>query len=358
MDATDPRELRSDKSTDDAGDSGRRLRLVDAHSDFLCDVYDRRRRGETRVMERLYLPTWRAGHLRVVVAAIYLETFLVPHLALETALEMIDGLNLEIEESPGLFALCRTAAQLDRALEQGRVAVLLSLEGAEPIGTNLSLLRTLHALGVRLMGLTWSRRNAAADGAATALGGRRSPAGLTAFGRELVAEAVRLGMAVDISHLNDAGMADLLTLGVPRLFASHSNARALLDKERNIPDDWIRSLAARGGVIGINGVNTLTAADDADATVERVADHVEHIAAVAGRAHVGLGLDFCADLPEFGPQRPLQPGERAIMDILGDHAGVSALLQELKARGWPESDIRNVAGENFLRFFRTALPRK
>lgn len=332
--------------------------LVDAHFDVLCDVLYRRRQGETRVLERLYLPSFRAGNLRAVILAIFLENFFVPHMALEVALEMIDGLRREMEESPGLFALCRTAAELDAALAKGRIALLLSLEGAEPVGTNLSLLRTFYELGVRLMGLTWARRNAAADGAAMKAGGRRSPAGLTSFGRDLVTEAARLGMALDFSHLNDAGAADVLTLGVPRIFASHSSTRALLDKERNIPDELIRAIAARKGVIGCNAINTLIAADDADATVERVADHIEHIAAIAGRGLVGLGLDFCANLPEFGPQKPLQPGERVLIDILGDHGGVIALWDTLRQRGWPQEDIDALAGGNFLTFLRSALPKK
>lgn len=331
--------------------------LLDAHSDALCDVLYRRRQGETRVLERRFLPPWRAGNLRAIILAVYLENFFVPHMALEIALEMIDGLRREMEESPGLFALCRTATELDEALAKGRIALLLSLEGAEPVGTNLSLLRTLHQLGVRLMGLTWSRRNAAADGAATRAGAPRSPAGLTPFGRDLVTEAARLGMALDLSHLNDAGAADVMAMGAPGVFASHSSARTLLDTERNISDELIRALAARRGVIGCNAINMLIAADDADATVGRVADHIEHIAAVAGRRHVGLGLDICANLPEFGPQKPAQPGKQALRDILGDHSGVTVLWDTLWQRGWPPEDIEALASGNFLTFLRWALPK-
>ena len=332
-------------------------RVVDAHSDFLCDVLYRRRLGETKVLERLYLPQYRACGLRVVVAAIYLETLFVPHMALETALEMIACLIKEIEESPGLFRLCRTVRDLDEALEKGQIAILLSLEGAEPLGGNLNLLRVFFELGVRLMGLTWARRNAAADGATMAFGGARSKAGLTAFGRELVAEAGRLGITIDVSHLNDAGFTDLAVITGKPLFASHSNARALADKERNISDDFIRHIAARGGVIGVNTVNTLLAQDDSDATLERVIGHIVHIAGIAGRGKVGLGLDFCEHLPEYMPPLPLKPGERRIIDIIPGYGEVGRLWDGLADRGFASADIDGIAGENFLRFFRSVLPK-
>jgi membrane dipeptidase len=339
------------------GSAPNRRRVVDAHSDFLCDLFYRRRQGETKVLERLYLPQYRIGSVSAVVAAIYLETLFVPHMALEVALEMISCLKLELEESPGLFRLCRTAGDLDEALSRGQIAILLSLEGAEPIGSNLKLLQVFHELGVRLMGLTWARRNAAADGASMTFGGRCSKAGLTAFGRELVAEAVRLGIALDVSHLNDAGFNDLSVLTNKPLFASHSNARALADKERNLPDDAIRHIAARGGVIGVNTVNTLIAREDSESTVERVADHIEYIGGIAGRGHVGLGLDFCEHLPEYAPPMPLKPGERRIIDIVGGYDGVSGLLNVLDGRGFTAAETVGIAGENFLGFFRSALPK-
>lgn len=329
--------------------------VVDAHFDLLADVLYLRRQGETRVIENKFLPGLRAGNVKVIVAAIFIETIFVPHQATELALEQIDCLHQEIAESPGMFRLCTSYPEIEAAIERGELAFLLSLEGAEPVSTNLALLRTFHRLGVRLFGLAWGRRNAACEGSTLVGEPNASAGGLSNFGKELVQEAGRLGILLDLSHLNDLGIQDIAKLTDSVLFASHSNSRIINPIERNVSDEIIRLIAARGGVIGVNAVNTICAANELDATVEMLVKHMEHIREVAGVEHVGLGLDFFEGLNLFAPVLPPQKMKRRIHDVIQGHAALPELVTVMLQRGWRADDIRAVLGGNFLRIFRKVL---
>jgi membrane dipeptidase len=329
--------------------------VVEAHSDLLADVLYLRRQGQTRVIETKFLPGFRAGNVKIVVCAIFIETMFVPGQALEMALEQIDGLHQEMIESPGLFCLCTNYADIEAALERGEVAFLLSLEGAEPVGTNLSLLHTFHRLGVRMIGPAWGRRNLACEGSTLVAEPNPSAGGLSNFGRDLVRESERLGLLIDLSHLNDAGVRDVADLTRCVLFASHSNTRALNPMERNVSDDIIRLIASRGGVIGMNAVNTICAEEETEATSEMLVRHMEHVRDVAGVQHIGLGLDFFGGMNLFAPVLPPQKMKRAIRDVIQGHAALPELVTVMQQRGWLPEEIQAVLGNNFLRMYRENL---
>ena len=331
--------------------------VVDAHFDLLADVLYLRRQGQVRVIETKFLPGLRQGNVQVVVCAIFIETMFVPNLALEMALEQIDGLHREIAESPGEFCLCTSHAEIAAAHERGEIAFLLSLEGAEPIGTNLSLLHTFHRLGVRMLGPAWGRRNLACEGSTLVAEPNPSAGGLSNFGRELVQEAERLGMLIDLSHLNDAGVRDVASLTRSVLFASHSNTRALNPMERNVSDDIIRLIASRGGVIGVNALNTICAGDEKDATPEMLVRHMEHIRAVAGIRHIGLGLDFFGGMNLFAPVLPPQKMKRLICDVMDGQGALPELVSVMLDRGWSVDEIQAVFGNNFMHMYRENLSR-
>lgn len=329
--------------------------VIDAHSDLLADVLSLRRQGQSRVIERKFYPALRAGNVRVVVAAIFIETLFIPHLATELALEQIDGLHQEMRESPGLFCLCSSYAEIEAALQRGEIAFLLSLEGAEPIGNNLALLRTFHRLGVRLLGPAWGRRNAVCEGSTLVAEPNPSAGGLSNFGKACLREAAQLGMLIDLSHLNDAGVHDVAEITNGLLFASHSNTRALNPMERNLSDEIIQLIASRGGVIGANAVNTICAADEEDANLDQLIRHMEHIRNLVGVQHIGLGLDFFEGMNLFAPVLPPDKMKRPIHDVLAGHAALPQLVEQLQARGWSDEDIQAVLGGNWLRMLQNAL---
>jgi len=227
--------------------------VVDAHADILCDVHVRRRAGETAVLRRRHLPRLRAGGFGAIVFAVYLTPYL-PESALRESLLIIDDLRQEIAESEDGIYPARAARDLEPDVRRGRLAALLSLEGAEPRGTDLGILRLMYDLGLRALGLTWFRRTMVADGT----GEEEAGGGLTRFGRAVVRECNRLGILVDVSHLSERGFWDVMRVAEGPVIASHSNARALCDHPRNLRDEQLRALAATGGVVGLTPVPILS----------------------------------------------------------------------------------------------------
>ena len=327
--------------------------VVDAHSDLLSDILGRRSAGQRGVLGSIWLPAMAAGGIDVRVAAIYSEPQYLPELALRRALDQIAAFLDEVEAAPGA-ALCTTHDGILRATAEGKRAFVLGLEGAEPLGSDIALLRVFHALGVRVLGITHALRNYAADGAffdpkRTGLVG-----GLSDFGVELVERAQAMGMLLDVSHLNDPGFWDVVKLARAPLIASHSNCRALADHPRNLTDEQIKAVADTGGVIGINSINRFVNPPD----LPHLLDHVDRLVAIAGREHVGLGLDFCAYLLEHTSpveRSGMRKGAFLSVDGLAGDADVPKLPAQLAQRGYPPDTIDMIMGENFLRVFRTVL---
>ena len=313
--------------------------VVDAHADILCDVRTRRRAGESQVLRRRHLPRLRAGGFDAVVFALYLTPYM-PESALRETLLMIDDLYQEIAESGDDLYLVRSAAELLAGRRPRRLAILLSLEGAEPLGLDLGILRLLHQLGLRALGLTWARRNAVGDGNREEYTG----GGLTHFGQAVVRECGRLGLLVDVSHLSTAGFRDVLRLAEGPVIASHSNARALCDHPRNLTDDQLRALAATGGVVGLNACPDFV--HPTQPTLDRLVDHAEHIASVMGPGHVGLGLDLLEYLPGY---------EETRLAGLRDASEAPAITARLAERGASEDEIRDLLGRNWLRVWERVL---
>jgi len=313
--------------------------VIDAHEDILCDVHTRRRNGEADVLSGRHPPALHAGGIDAVVLPIYLTPYL-PESALRESLLMIDDLHQEIAERPDDLALALRGTDLAPAYRRGRMAILLSLEGAEPLRVDLGILRLLHALGLRALGLTWARRTMVADGnLEESTGG-----GLTRFGREVVRECGRLGILIDVSHLSSPGFWDVLRLAAGPIVASHSNACALCDHPRNLTDDQLRAIAATGGVAGLNAYGTFV--HPTAPSLDRLLDHAEHMASVMGPGHVGFGFDF----PEYLPD---DDGSR--LDGLRGPADTPELTARLLDRGVSEGEVRGILGENWLRIWRQVL---
>jgi len=327
--------------------------VVDAHSDLLSDILGRRNAGQTGVLNSIWLPAMAAGGIDVRVAAIYSEVQFLPELALRRALDEVTAFLEELEAAPGA-ALCTTHEAILRAKAEGRRAFVLGMEGVEPLGSDLGLLRVFHRLGVRVLGITHALRNYAADGAfftptRTGLAG-----GLSGFGVELVERAQALGMLIDVSHLNDPGFWDVIKLARGPIIASHSNCRALTDHPRNLTDEQIKAVAGTGGVIGINSINRFVDPPD----LPHLLHHLDRLVTIAGREHVGLGLDFCAYLLEHTSaveRSGMRKGAFLSVEGLAGDQDVPKIPALLAERGYPPETIDLIMGDNFLRVFRTVL---
>ncbi|GBC60803.1 membrane dipeptidase [Desulfonema ishimotonii] len=331
----------------------RKALTVDAHFDLTYDVASHRDRGHRKVIETDYLEGFRTGGFDLIVSSLFINDSFLPEMGLRKALDQISYLFQEMDESPGTLRLCKTVHDIAAAREAGQIGILLSFEGADPLVNDINLLRVFHELGVRGVGLVWSRRNYVADGCAfdTVRAGRKG--GLTAFGVAVVEQAEKLGMFIDVSHLNDEGFYDVMEITRKPVIASHSNCRALTETMRNLTDEQIRTLARRGGVVGVSAISRF-AGDTSDGqrvTVENMLDHVDHIAEIAGVEHVGLGFDFCDSFRNFLTlESPLET-----YDVIGGHRELAVVTAGLIRRGYSDSDIGLILGGNFMRVYAATI---
>lgn len=331
--------------------------VVDTHNDLLMLVARRPPAQQSAYFRDRWLPQLRAGGVDVQVLPVFIDDDYRPEGALRQTLRMVEAAHRVAEASADAVALCGTGAEIDAALADGRIALVLALEGCEAVGVDVSLLTTMFRLGVRMASFTHFGRTALADGSAEDGTGSR----LTAAGVEAVRLMEAHGMLVDISHLSAAGTDHVLSLATRPVIASHSSAHALTPHHRNLTDERLKGIAALGGVVGVNFFYGFI--DPDDPTVARLVDHVEHIASVAGVDHVGLGPDFVKEVYE-----QLTPPALSVSDVEGldgtrvipgldGPAGLPLVTAELVRRGWHEADIRKVLGENWLRVFRAELAR-
>jgi membrane dipeptidase len=335
------------KFLEHVADIHRRAFTVDAHFDLTYDVANRRERGQKKVVETNFLPQFKSGNFNLIVSAIFINNFFLPEMGLRRALDQISYLHEEIGETPGQFRICRSTTEAYAAQAAGEMALFLSLEGAEPLQNDLRLLRIFYELGVRGLGLVWSRRNCVADGAFFSETREGRKGGLTSFGVELIEKAEALGMFIDVSHINDEGFWDVLELATKPLIASHSNCRALAGTMRNLTDDQIKAMAKNGGVIGMNSVDVFIRDNEPEVRVSHFIDHVDHIVKIGGVDHVGLGFDLCDGFTDYLHVGPAVK----TCDVVKTHAGLGEFTQGLIIRGYTDEAIIAILGGNFMRVF-------
>ncbi len=329
--------------------------VADAHLDLLFDVEKQRSYGRKRVIESDYLPGFNKGGVNLVVSSLYIDDIFLPEMALRKALNQVSALYSEIEESGEKLMLCKSYSDIIQAKESGKLGILLSFEGVEPLYNDISLLKIFYKLGLRIMGLVWSRRNFAGDGSRFTETAAGNGGGLTDFGIELVKEAEKMGMFIDVSHLNDEGFRDVMDIVQQPVIASHSNCRILNGIARNLTDRQIEAIASTGGVIGINASSILVADSDGDANINYLVNHIDHIADLAGPGHVGLGFDLCDRLFKDMPAGTIKGITRKPFDVLDGHKDISLLVERLIYRGYGENEIIQILGGNFLRVYRKVL---
>lgn len=329
--------------------------VIDGHLDLLFDVVRQRKLGRRKVIETDYLSDFQGGGFDIIVSSIFLDDEFLPEMALRRALNQISSLYDEIADSPDKIMLCKSYDDIIKAKHSGKLGILLSFEGVDPLYNDMNLLRIFYELGVRGMGLVWSRRNYAGDGCKFQRTKKGKEAGLTDFGISLVKAAEELGMFIDVSHLNDEGFWDVIEITQRPIIASHSNCRAIVDTPRNLSDKQIKAIASTGGVIGINSANFVTSYDDKDSNIEFLANHIDHITNIVGVEHVGFGFDLCDKLTKYEPDDSPSQLPRKPFDILKSHKDAILLIQELEKRGYSQNDLEMIVGGNFNRIYKETL---
>jgi membrane dipeptidase len=322
------------------------------------------------------IPRLREGGVAAVFFAIWVPGTVTGQEAVRRALAQIDAVRRQVELHPNDLRLATTAEDIRRARAAGQIAVLLGVEGGHMMKHDLDVLRQYASLGVRYMTLTHMRSTDWADASTDSAAHN----GLSDFGKQVIREMNRLGMLVDVSHVSDKAFRDVLAVSEAPVFASHSSCRALCETPRNLSDELIRALAAKGGVIQINfhvgfisqkfrdaekanpelqheieaETNRRCAENDPRRLVEsgkvvreyvaggklprvdwtEIVDHIDHAVKVAGIDHVGLGSDFDgADMP-YGME---------------DASHLLQITEALLERDYSEASIQKILGGNTLR---------
>jgi membrane dipeptidase len=332
------------------------------------------------------IPRWKEGGMTAPFLAAYVNAdYVKSGGSAKKALEFIDLIHRIANDHPNDLVFADSVAGIRQAKKDGKIAILIGIEGGHAIEDSLGALSSFARLGVRYMTLTHFNTNDWADSSGTFFSYGFDPAkfkvhnGLTDFGRQVVLEMNRLGMLVDVSHVSDDTIRDVLETSKAPVFASHSSCRALANIPRNLSDEQIKAIAAKGGVVMINvstlfldqkSVDVYLAAraavqpkiaevkekykDDPkraeeetkklresvkypDADWKEVVDHIEHVMKVGGPQAVGIGTDF--DGIEDPPAG------------LEDVSKLPKLTEELLRRGHSEQEVLGVLGENFLRFW-------
>ena len=267
--------------------------------------------------------------------SIYLSDERAEANALPYALREMNDVFQIADRSEGRFRVCRTVDEVRAAFSDGAFASVFIFESADPISWSLNELRVFYEAGLRCLAPTWSRSAIFAHGVAFA--GSLLETGLTDLGRELVAECNRLGIILDVSHINRAGFADMLETSAPPVIATHSSVQALSPYVRNLDDDQIRALAEQGGTMGINFATSFLRSDmqrDTDTPLETLLEHFDHVVNLVGDEHISFGTDF------DGTEIP---------DVVGDAAGLPVALRALQARGYSDDRLERICNGNFLR---------
>ncbi|AEK73443.1 microsomal dipeptidase [Thermococcus sp. 4557] len=305
--------------------------IFDAHSDLPTLIHDERLNGRSLVLERNF-ERFFGPRVRARVMAIWTRPERRGD-ATAYGFEVLNSLLKDIGESER-FELVTTVDGMKKAIGDGKVALWLGLEGGEPIGESLDLLELFHRLGLRVLTLTWSLRNAIADGVFERTGG-----GLTNFGVEVVGKAEELGIVIDLSHINEAGFWDTLDVTAFPVIASHSNARRLCDHPRNLTDEQIKAIAERDGIIGAVAIPSFIHREQP--TLERYVEHITYMVDLAGYRHVGLGFDFVYYLRGWSGRS---------VEGFEDESRIPNLIERL-SETLSEKEVEAVTFENFERVF-------
>ena len=353
--------------------------VVDTHDDTTQRLLDPKfDLGARHSDGSIDIPRMKEGGLDAIFFSIWMSGKITGPEAVERATKQINTVRELAKKHPGEIVLATTAEQVRAAKKQGKIAALMGVEGGHMINSDLGVLRNFAALGVRYMTLTHYLNVEWADSSTD----KAAHDGLTSFGKEVVREMNKLGIIVDISHVSDKTFYDVLATSKAPVFASHSSCRAICDAPRNMTDQMIKDLAAHGGVIQINyhvgflsqefrdaekkdpsineGISKEVKKrcpdenDEACQLIEgdkitreyvaagklpkvewtKIIDHIDHAVKLVGADHVGLGSDFDGANMPYGME---------------DATMLPKITDALLAKGYSESDIRKILGENTLR---------
>ena len=342
--------------------------LIDGHNHMMMEIAKRRNKGENAVFLNHYATLFRQTGINVIMTQVGGDNSSLTDntdLLLWGSISILDMLYEEANESGEVMAICRNSQEIENALKQGKIAVLLSMEGARPIegkphDMTLAGLRNFYRLGLRGLQLVDNGRNRLCDGK----GEIRTQGGLTNFGISVVKEMNCLGMVIDLAHISEPGFWDVLEISEDPVVDTHSNCWSVCDHSRNLKDEQIKALAKKSGVIGLTCNSTMVSKENDNPTIADVLNHLDHIVKLAGIDHVGLGPDLIEPYNMLTTEGWLEGVFYVVREshYIENFSGtldipvfMELFTDGMIQRGYNDDEISKVLGLNWLRVYKKVL---
>ncbi len=309
--------------------------LVDAHCDTISVLLDK---DKKLYSNDLHLDIERLRHLGSYVQffAAFVDPIYGSAYAMKRAVAIIDKYYSELEDNNNYIMHCNNFVDIEKTINDNKIASILSIEGGEALLGQIASLRIFFKLGVRSICLTWNYRNEIADGVLDSSSG----GGLTPFGFKVISEMNHLGMLIDLSHISKRGFNDVLSFTKSPVIVSHSNSRKLCNHKRNL-DDWqLKAVKRNGGAIGINFYPDFLH-ESGTASIKDIVKHIEYMSGLIGTDYIGLGSDFDGI-------------EKTPVDLCGVQS-IYRVIDELGKLNYSDEDIKKISGLNFLRVIKEVL---
>jgi membrane dipeptidase len=265
------------------------LKFADCHNDLLLGVLHQKERGIADPFGDFWLPQLKAGNVVLQVLPVYVEEQFIGEGALRRSMILFENAWQIADQHKSDVALCLNSGDIAKAHAEGKIALVLAVEGAEAAGSSLEFFNLFFKMGVRLLSLTWNRRTMFADGVGESDTGGK----LTALGIEAIAEMERIGMILDVSHISENGFWHVADVAKKPFIASHSSMHALQSHPRNLRDKQANRIVDGGGFVALNAFGSFLSDTP---TVDSMIDHVEYAVKLVGKKKIGFGFDFMKDL--------------------------------------------------------------
>lgn len=314
------------------------------HGDIWTDVTVKRMNGSKNIIKTYHLDRFKEGNMLGGIFVVWIDP---PHdkRPFERLLENLIEVSKEILECEDSIYIVKEKEDLEKAINENKLAIVMGLEGLSSIEKNIELIYPLYEFGFRHASLTWNEKN----GLATGIDGDDF-SGLTDEGRNLIRIMEQLNMIVDVSHANEKTFWDIMGCTEGPIIASHSNAKMICNHKRNLSDEQIKAIGDKNGLIGINSFNKFVHQDKDKQNIVTLADHIEHISSLIGIDHLAFGFDFFDYLDSESTSSFADKHTNAISDMK-DITEVSRLIDELLKRGFTKENIDKISYKNFMEFF-------
>lgn len=324
------------------------MKVFDTHTDIWYDVSLKKEKKDNDVLRTYHLPRLKTGGVWGINAAVWTNPKIED--PMNRFLQMLGARSEQIElMNHEDFVFVRRADQIDKAFEDGKIAVISSVEGLIGIGKNIDFIVTLYELGFRIISLSWNELNDLAAGC----GCDDTSKGLTDLGKEAIKIMERVGIIFDVSHLSEKSFWDAIEIIQKPVMATHSNAFSLCPVPRNLKDDQMRAIAQSGGLIGVSALPQIV--DRENPTIEKVVEHISYVAKVVGVEHLCLGFDFFDYLIKDDSLNNVVQKQRQMTKGLEDTTKVPALVDLLAKSGFVKEEIEKISYLNFTTFLKKHL---